>query len=205
MCVTYGAGRFAGVRARICVGVFLPGSISVGGGCQRHVFHAIGAPPARRFVRSDNVEARRGARGMTARRAMEILPRDSGAVLAASASFLTTTDARRIEGGAKALAAAMRLSNSAQRMISGAVFGSPALCVLSSALTTLALQGFPNAGIAFESHPPATHRSPRKDATSHAAAQERSKRSSSSGSQRARPAHRSSWRPCEPCAPSPHS
>ena len=44
-------------------------------------------------------------------------------VLAASASFLTTTDARRIEGGAKALAAAMRLSNSAQRMISGAVLG----------------------------------------------------------------------------------
>ena len=42
-------------------------------------------------------------------------------VLAASASFLTTTDARRIEGGAKALAAAMRLRNTAVRMISGVV------------------------------------------------------------------------------------
>ena len=57
------------------------------------------------------------ARGMTTRRATEI--RDSGTVLAESASFLTTTDARRIEGGAKALAAAIRLSRTAVRMIYG--------------------------------------------------------------------------------------
>ena len=51
-------------------------------------------------------------------------------VLAASASFLTTTDARRIEGGAKALAAAIKLSNSAQRMIA-----SPFYPILPSLLT----------------------------------------------------------------------
>ena len=66
--------------------------------------------------RSDSVEARRSARGMAG------APRDGDPsrlwhILAASASFLTTTDARRIEGGAKALAAAIKLSNSAQRMI----------------------------------------------------------------------------------------
>ena len=43
----------------------------------------------------------------------------AGTVLAESASFLTTTDARRIEGGAKALAAAIRLSRTAVRMVYG--------------------------------------------------------------------------------------
>ena len=67
--------------------------------------------------RSDSVEARRSARGMAG------APRDGDPsrlwhILAASASFLTTTDARRIEGGAKALAAAIKLRNTAVRMIS---------------------------------------------------------------------------------------
>ena len=84
-------------------------------------------------------------------------------VLAASASFLTTTDARRIEGGAKALAAAIKLSNSAQRMIA-----SPFYPILPSSqkplesLQSLAMRSAKIQGIAFESHPPATHRSPRR-------------------------------------------
>ena len=83
-------------------------------------------------------------------------------VLAASASFLTTTDARRIEGGAKALAAAIKLSNSAQRMIARPFYQSldsepqkPLEC-----LQSLAREGR-DRSISPERHPPAKNRSPR--------------------------------------------
>ena len=51
---------------------------------------------------------------------------------------MTTTDARRIEGGAKALAAAIKLRNSEQRMIYDRFYADLLRLLSSSVLATLA-------------------------------------------------------------------